>query len=140
MLRPTRLSPDDSRLAALGLPTDREWYSLVARGGFNLPWQIGSTWPRKLDWSGVGTPVEAASEANVTITTDDGETLHLQLWRQRIGDPRENIFLEARWQPEERRNRIALRGLENRPTDAQISSVARARDWFAPLSQEDEAN
>jgi hypothetical protein len=55
---------------------------------------------------------------------------------QYIGDPREEIYLEALWYPEERRTHIAMHGLERHPTDAQISSLARARDWFAPDGQD----
>lgn len=138
MLRPIRLDPDDPRLAALGVPPDRAWYRLVARGGIDLPWDVGRRWPRKLDWSAIGTPVDTAREGSVALLTPSGETWHLELWAQWIGDPREGIYLEARWHPEERRNRIALHGLETGPSDALISSVARARDLFAPTDRADE--
>jgi hypothetical protein len=137
MLTPTRLSSDDPRLAELGLPRDREWYRLVARGGTGLPWDVGHPWPRKLDWSGFGTPVDAGSAGSLRFLDADGEAWHLQLWVQRIGDPREEIYLEAWWHPEERRNLISLHGLETNPSDALISSVARARTWFAPLDPVD---
>ena len=138
MLRPTRLSPDDPRLAMLGLPPDRAWFRFVARGGIDLPWDVGRPWPRRFDWSGIGTLVETAREGSVAFPSAPGEVWHVQLWVQYIGDPREEIYLEARWHPEERRHRIALHGLESGPTDALISSVARARDWFAPADRVDE--
>lgn len=138
MLRPIRLSPDDPRLAALGVPPGRAWYRLVARGGIDLPWDVGGKWPRKFDWSAIGTPADTACAGSVALEVAPGETWHLQLWVQRIGDPREGVYLEARWHPGERRHRIALHGLETGPSDAQISSVARARGWFAPTDRADE--
>jgi hypothetical protein len=134
-----RLAPDDPRLAALGLPQDREWYRLMARGGIDLPWDVGNKWSRKLDWSAIGTPVDTARAGSVMLLDPSGEPWHLELWSQRIGDPREGLYLEARWYPEERRNRIAMHGLEAKPSDALISSLARARDWFAPIIRTDES-
>jgi hypothetical protein len=61
-----------------------------------------------------------------------GNEWYAQLWMQQIGDPRGAIYLEALWYPEARRTRVALHGLEQNPSDAQISSLVRARDWFAP--------
>jgi hypothetical protein len=135
MLRPTRLDPDDPYLAMLGLPSDREWFRFVARGGIDLPWDIGRPWPRKFDWSGIGTRVETAGEGTTVFPTASDEDWHVQLWVQHIGDPREAVYLEAQWHPEEGRNRIALHGLEADPSDALISSAARARGWFAPIER-----
>ena len=133
----TKLSSDDPYLALLGLPHDRKWYRFAARSGIGLPWIVGRSWPRKLDWSGVGTPVDSEGDGCVALLAVPGEPRYVQLWVQHIGDPREDIYLEARWYPEEGRNRVALHGLECNPSDALISSVARARDWFAPARQTD---
>ena len=138
MLISTRMYPDDPRLAALGLPRDRDWYRFAARGGLGLPWSVGRAWPRKLDWSAIGTPVDIPHEGSVIELGPPGDEWHAQLWVQHIGDPREEIYLEALWHPEERRTRVALHGLERHPSDAQISTLVRARDWFAPDGRADE--
>ena len=133
MLISTRLSPDDPRLAALGLPDDREWYRFTVRAGLGLPWDVGRPWPRKLDWSAIGTPVDSgAREGAVLELGEPGDEWSAQIWVQYIGDPREAVFLEAGWDPAAGRVRIAMHGLEQHPSDAQISSLGRAREWFAP--------
>ena len=132
MLIPTSVPAGDARIVALDLPTDREWYGFAARGGFDLPWVAGLKWPKKLDWSGLGTPVDGRHPGSVLLLDVRGAQRHFHLWVQHIGDPREAVYLEARWDPAEQRNHIALRGLESNPSDALVSSVARARDWFLP--------
>ena len=132
MLFPTKLPEGDPWIVAFGLPSELDWYSFSARGGFDLPWGVGLKWPKKFDWSGIGTPVEGMNRGSVLPLDLDGERWFFHLWVQRIGDPREELYLEARWSPSDGRNLVALHGLESSPSDALVSSVVRARDWFLP--------
>jgi hypothetical protein len=128
---PGTIDPHHPDIVNLGLPTG------ATPIGIHLPgWWFAdepeTEWAADYRYQGVGLLVGQTTFPGVSLQQPDGGALHVQLWRQRVRKIGNPLYIEALWRPGESALRVALHGIENRPSKDSIDAALRGRELLSP--------